>query len=171
MEPTFGGINLEDIAAPDCFEIERRLEKELGIPVFHDDQHGTAIITAAALLNACEIVDKNLDKIKVVFNGAGAAAIACARLIVSIGVKKSNIIMCDSKGIIYSGRKKNMNKYKEEFSFKTSKRTLEEAVQDADVFIGLSVKDTLTPKMLKSCLLYTSPSPRDRTRSRMPSSA
>ena len=150
LEPTFGGINLEDIASPDCFEIEKQLEEQLSIPVFHDDQHGTAIITAAALLNACEIVDKKLDKIKVVFNGAGAAAIACARLIVNIGVKKTNIIMCDSKGVINSARKNNMNKYKEEFSSKTSKKTLREAVQGVDVFIGLSIKDTMTPDMLKS---------------------
>ena len=149
LEPTFGGINLEDIAAPDCFEIEKRLEEELSIPVFHDDQHGTAIITAAALLNACHIVEKKLDEIQVAFNGAGAAAIACARLIISIGVKKENIIMCDSKGVIYSGRKENMNIYKQEFAVKTQKRTLEDAVKDTDVFIGLSVKDTLTPNMLK----------------------
>ena len=150
LEPTFGGINLEDIAAPDCFEIEKQLEAALSIPVFHDDQHGTAIITAAALLNACHIVDKKLDQVQVAFNGAGAAAIACARLIVSLGVNKENIIMCDSKGVIYSGRKENMNIYKEEFAIKTSKRSLADAVQDRDVFIGLSVKDTLTPDMLKS---------------------
>ena len=150
LEPTFGGINLEDIAAPDCFEIEKRLEEELSIPVFHDDQHGTAIITAAALLNACHIVEKKLDKIQLVFNGAGAAAIACARLIVGIGVKKENIIMCDSQGVIYSGRKENMNIYKKEFAVRTQKRTLEDAVKDTDVFVGLSVKDTLTPTMLKS---------------------
>ena len=150
LEPTFGGINLEDIAAPDCFKIEKRLEEELSIPVFHDDQHGTAIITAAALLNACHIVDKKLDQIRIVFNGAGAAAIACARLIVSLGVKKENIIICDSKGVIYSGRKENMNIYKQEFAIRTSKKTLAEAIRDTDVFIGLSVKDTLTPDMLKS---------------------
>ena len=150
LEPTFGGINLEDVAAPDCFEIEKRLEEELSIPVFHDDQHGTAIITAAALLNACHIVDKKLSQIHIVFNGAGAAAIACARLIISLGVKKENIVMCDSKGVIYSGRKENMNLYKKEFAVKTSKRTLSEAVQNTDVFIGLSVKDMLTPDMLKS---------------------
>lgn len=150
LEPTFGGINLEDIAAPDCFEIEKRLEEELSIPVFHDDQHGTAIITAAALLNACHIFNKKLDQISVVFNGAGAAAIACARLIISLGVKQKNVIMCDSKGVIYSGRKENMNIYKQEFAIQTQKRTLEKAVQNTDVFIGLSVRDTLTPDMLKS---------------------
>ena len=151
LEPTFGGINLEDISAPDCFEIEKQLEEKLNIPVFHDDQHGTAIITASALLNACHIVNKKWDQIRVVFNGAGAAAIACARLIVNMGVKKNNIIMCDSKGVIYSGRKKNMNTYKREFAVPTDdKKTLTDAVKGADVFIGLSVKDTLTPAMLKS---------------------
>ena len=150
LEPTFGGINLEDIAAPACFMIEKRLEEELKIPVFHDDQHGTAIITAAALLNACYIVEKKLDKIKVVFNGAGAAAIACARLIMDLGVKKTNILMCDSKGVLYEGRKENMNIYKQEFVRRSSHKTLADAVKGADVFIGLSVKDTLTPTMLKS---------------------
>ena len=150
LEPTFGGINLEDIAAPDCFKIEKILEEELSIPVFHDDQHGTAIITAAALLNACHIVEKKLNQIRVVFNGAGAAAIACARLMASLGVKKENMIICDSKGVIYSGRRENMNIYKQEFAIHTEKRTLGEAIEGVDVFIGLSVKDTLTPAMLKS---------------------
>ncbi len=150
LEPTFGGINLEDIAAPDCFEIEKRLEEELSIPVFHDDQHGTAIITASALLNACHIVGKKLSQISVVFNGAGAAAIACAHLIISMGVKKKNIIMCDSKGVIHSERKENMNVYKQEFALRTNKKTLSDAIAKADVFIGLSVKDTLTPNMLKT---------------------
>ena len=150
LEPTFGGINLEDISAPDCFEIEKRLEEELSIPVFHDDQHGTAIITAGALLNACHIVEKKLGQIKVVFNGAGAAAIACAHLIISLGVKKENIIMCDSKGVIHSSRK-DINIYKRAFAIKDSnKKTLGEAIKGADVFIGLSVQDTLTPNMLKS---------------------
>ena len=150
LEPSFGGINLEDISAPDCFEIEKRLEEELSIPVFHDDQHGTAIITAAALLNACHIVNKKLSQIKVVFNGAGAAGVACARLIIDLGVKKENIIMCDSKGVIHSKRKENMNVYKKEFAISTSKKTLAEVIKGADVFIGLSVKDSLTPNMLKS---------------------
>ncbi len=150
LEPTFGGINLEDVRAPECFEIERRLEKELNIPVFHDDQHGTAIITAAALLNACHIRNKKLNKIQVIFNGAGAAAIACARLLLSLGVRKENLILCDSNGVIHSERKQNMNIYKQEFAIKTSKRTLKEAMKNTDVFIGLSVKDTLTPEMLKS---------------------
>jgi len=150
LEPTFGGINLEDIAAPDCFEIEKRLEEELNIPVFHDDQHGTAIITSAALLNACHIVGKKQNQIRVVFNGAGAAAIACAHLIISLGVKKENIIMCDSKGVIHTGRKESINKYKKEFAIKTTKKDLKDAVKGADVFIGLSVKDTLSTQMLKS---------------------
>ena len=150
LEPSFGGINLEDISAPDCFEIEKRLEESLSIPVFHDDQHGTAIITGSALLNACHIVGKKLNRISVVFNGAGAAAIACARLLTNLGVKKQNILMCDSKGLIYAGRKENMNIYKKEFALRTNKKTLKEALKGADVFIGLSVKDTLSPAMLKS---------------------
>ena len=150
LEPTFGGINLEDIAAPECFEIERILKKELNIPVFHDDQHGTAIIASAALLNACLLQEKNLKDIKLVFSGAGAAAISCAHLFISLGVKKSHIIMCDSKGVIYEGRKNGMNPYKEEFATKRSVKILEEAIKDADVFIGLSTKDILTQEMVRS---------------------
>ena len=150
LEPSFGGINLEDISAPDCFEIEKRLEEELSIPVFHDDQHGTAIITSAALINACLVAKKNLKDIQVVFSGAGAAAIACGRLIQSIGVLKKNIILCDSKGVIYRGRKNNMNPYKEEFANDTKSRTLKEAIKNADVFIGLSQKDVLTEEMVRS---------------------
>ena len=150
LEPSFGGINLEDISAPDCFEIEKRLEEELSIPVFHDDQHGTAIITASALINACLIAKKNLKDIQVVFSGAGAAAIACGRLIQSIGVLRKNIIMCDSKGVIYKGRKNNMNPYKEEFSSDTKARNLKDAIKNADAFIGLSQKDVLTEDMVKS---------------------
>ena len=150
LEPTFGGINLEDIAAPECFEIEKQLEEKLNIPVFHDDQHGTAIITAAALLNACHIRSKKFSDVKVVFNGAGAAAIACARLLVNLGVKKNNIIMCDSKGVIHDGREKELNIYKKEFMRSTDKKNLADAVKKSDVFIGLSVKNTLTPEMLKT---------------------
>lgn len=150
LEPSFGGINLEDISAPDCFEIEKRLEEELSIPVFHDDQHGTAIITSSALINACLIAKKNLKDIQVVFSGAGAAAIACGRLIQSIGVLKKNIILCDSKGVIYKGRKENMNPYKEEFAVDTKARALKDAVKNADVFIGLSQKDLLTEEMVQS---------------------
>ena len=150
LEPSFGGINLEDISAPSCFEIESRLEKELSIPVFHDDQHGTAIITTAALINACKINDKKLESVKVVFCGAGAAALACAHLIQDIGVQKKNIIICDSKGVIYEGRKHNMNPYKQEFAVPTDARTLASAVKNADVFIGLSQKNILTADMVKT---------------------
>ena len=150
LEPSFGGINLEDISAPECFEIEESLKKEMNIPVFHDDQHGTAIITAAALLNACYIHDKKMESVRVVFSGAGAAAIACARLLLSLGVKRSHITLCDSKGVIYKGRHLRMNPYKEEFALSTDHRTLKQALKGADVFIGLSVKDILTEEMVKS---------------------
>ena len=116
LEPTFGGINLEDIKAPECFEIEKRLTKEMKIPIFHDDQHGTAIISAAALINASEITKKPMNRLKLVFSGAGAASIACARLFLDLDVLRENIIMCDSKGVIYKGRKEGMNKNKEEFA-------------------------------------------------------
>ena len=150
LEPTFGGINLEDIAAPECFEIERILKKELNIPVFHDDQHGTAIITAAAFLNACFLQGKDIKNVQVVFSGAGAAAISCARLLVSLGVKKSNLSLSDSRGVIYKGRKEGMNPYKEEFAVNTPHRSLKEVIKDKDAFIGLSVKDILTQEMLRS---------------------
>ncbi|RMF93698.1 MAG: NADP-dependent malic enzyme [Candidatus Schekmanbacteria bacterium] len=150
LEPTFGGINLEDIKAPDCFYIEETLKKELEIPVFHDDQHGTAIISAAALLNALEITGKDIDKVKVVYNGAGAAGIACAELYIELGVKRENVIMCDSRGVVYKGRKEGMNKYKERLASNTKCRTLEEAMEGADVFVGVSVKDCVSKKMLKS---------------------
>lgn len=149
LEPTFGGINLEDIKAPECFEIEETLKKEMNIPVFHDDQHGTAIVSGAALLNACQIVGKKLSEIKLVVNGAGASATACTRIFVSLGVKKDNVIMCDSSGVIYKGRAKGMNKYKEEFAAETSKRTLTEALDGADVFVGLSVAGAVTGDMIK----------------------
>jgi len=150
LEPTFGGINLEDIKAPDCFEIEETLKKELNIPVFHDDQHGTAIISAAAMLNALEITGKDISKIKVVFNGAGAAGIACAELYLQFGVKLENVIMCDTKGVIYKGRTDGMNKYKDRFAVNTKLRTLEEAFAGADAFVGVSVKGCVTQKMLRS---------------------
>ncbi len=148
MEPTFGGINLEDISAPDCFYIEEQLKKQLKIPVFHDDQHGTAIISTAAILNAVELTGKKFDEIKVVYNGAGAAGIACCKLHFAIGLKKENVILCDSKGVIYKGRKEGMNPYKEELAAETDCRTLEEALVGADVFVGISVKDALKPEML-----------------------
>ncbi len=150
LEPTFGGINLEDIKAPECFEIEKRLKKEMNIPVFHDDQHGTAIISAAALINAADITKRKLSKIKMVINGAGAAAVACGRLFVSLGVKKQNIIMCDSRGVIYKGRKDGMNPYKAEFAVDTKARTLADAVEDSDCFVGLSVAGAMTVDMLMS---------------------
>ncbi|MBU4265988.1 MAG: hypothetical protein L6243_01150 [Candidatus Altiarchaeales archaeon] len=148
IAPGFGGINLEDISAPRCFEIEKRLKKGLDIPVFHDDQDGTAVITLAGLYNALELVGKKIDEIKVVFNGAGAAGIACAKICQVAGVKK--IIMCDSKGVIYKGRKENMNPYKTEFAAETESRTLAEAMHGADVFIGVSVGGCVTQEMVES---------------------
>ena len=150
LEPTFGGINLEDIGAPDCFYIEEELKKRMKIPVFHDDQHGTAIICGAALINACLLTKRKMNKIKVVFNGAGAAASSCARIFMSLGVLPKNIIMCDSHGVIYSGREKGMNKYKEPFAIETKARTLADAFVDADVFVGLSVANAVTKDMVKS---------------------
>jgi malate dehydrogenase (oxaloacetate-decarboxylating)(NADP+) len=150
LEPTFGGINLEDIKAPECFEIEQELRRTMNIPVFHDDQHGTAIISAAGLLNALEIVGKDISKVKVVYNGAGASAMACAKLHILLGVKKENIMMCDTKGVLYQGRKEGMNKYKEEFVADTKARTLADAMIGADVFFGLSVRDCVTKEMVKT---------------------
>ena len=150
MEPTFGGINLEDIKAPDCFRVENELKRITNIPIFHDDQHGTAIISAAGLLNALELNGKKIEDIKVVFNGAGAAGISCARLFVELGVKKENLLLCDSKGVIYNGRPGKLNPEKEEFAADTDLRTLEEAMKGSDVFIGVSVKDCVTPEMLNS---------------------
>ena len=146
---TFGGINLEDIAAPDCFVIEQKLKKLLDIPIFHDDQHGTAIITTAALINALDISNKKIDKVKVIINGAGASAQACANLFKSSGVKSENIIMCDSKGVIYKGRK-NIDQFKSAFAIDTKLRTLSEAMDGADVFLGLSAKDVVSKSMVKS---------------------
>jgi malate dehydrogenase (oxaloacetate-decarboxylating)(NADP+) len=148
IAPTFGGINLEDIKAPECFEVEERLKAELPIPVFHDDQHGTAIISGAALLNACEITGRKLADLRIVVSGAGASAIATAKFYVSLGVRRENIIMLDSKGVIYQGRE-GVNKYKAEFASATAARTLEEALDGADVFLGLSVKGALEPEWIK----------------------
>lgn len=150
MEPTFGGINLEDIKGPECFYIEEKLKESLNIPVFHDDQHGTAIISAAALVNALEIVKKDIKKVKVVYSGAGAAGIACAKLYISLGVKPENMLMVDSKGVMYEGRGDTFNKYKQEFVRKTDRKTLAEAMNGADVFVGVSVKDLVTKDMVKS---------------------
>jgi len=150
LEPTFGGINLEDIKAPECFYIEETLKKTMKIPVFHDDQHGTAIISGAALLNALEIVGKPIDQVRVVFNGSGAAGVACAEHYVRLGVKRENIILADTKGVVHKGRTEGMNPYKARFAQKTELRTLAEAVKDADVFVGLSVKGAFTPEMLQT---------------------
>lgn len=150
MEPTFGGINLEDIKAPECFYIEQELKKHTDIPVFHDDQHGTAIISGAALINAAELQNKPLSEMKIVFSGAGAAAISCAYLYVRLGAKMENILMVDSRGVIYKGRTDGMNEYKAPFAAETSKRTLEEAMEGADCFAGLSTADLVTPEMVES---------------------
>ncbi|PWU00724.1 MAG: NADP-dependent malic enzyme [Terriglobia bacterium] len=148
LEPTFGGINLEDIKAPECFLIEEELRKTMKIPVFHDDQHGTAIISGAGLLNALELTGKRLEDVKVVFNGAGASAIACAAHYVRMGVRLENIVMCDTKGVIYEGRTEGMNPYKARYAVKTKARTLAEALAGADVFFGLSMGGVVTPEML-----------------------
>src|SRR5271156_1633110 len=149
LEPTFGGINLEDIKAPECFYIEEELKKRLKIPVFHDDQHGTAVICGAAFLNAIEIVGKKIETVRVVFCGGGAAAIACANLYLNLGVRRENIIMCDSKGVIYKGRKEGMNPYKERYAVETDKRPVGQALEGADAFVGVSVKDGISPDMIK----------------------
>ncbi len=150
LEPTFGGINLEDIKGPECFYIEEELKKIMNIPVFHDDQHGTAIISAAGMLNALEIVGKKVQEAKIVVNGAGAAGIACANLAITMGIDKNNVILCDTKGVIYKGRTEGMNEYKERLAAETDARSLEDAMVDADIFFGVSAKGALTPEMLKT---------------------
>ncbi|ELK46107.1 bifunctional malic enzyme oxidoreductase/phosphotransacetylase, partial [Haloferax sp. BAB-2207] len=152
MEPTFGGINLEDIKAPECFEIERQLREQMDIPVFHDDQHGTAIISGAALLNAADIVDKDLDELDIVFSGAGASALATARFYVSLGAKKENITMCDSSGIITESRVEDgdVNKYKAEFAKPVDEGSLSDAMEGADVLAGLSVGGIVSQEMVRS---------------------
>lgn len=151
LSPTFGGINLEDIKAPECFYIEEQLKATMDIPVFHDDQHGTAIISGAALLNALELADKEIGRVKVVFSGAGAAGIACANFYIALGVKPENVLMTDSKGVLWKGRgDEGKNKYKDRFYRDTSARTLEDAMNGADVFCGVSVKDLLHPEMIKT---------------------
>jgi len=149
LEPTFGGINLEDIKAPECFVIETELKKLMNIPVFHDDQHGTAIISGAALLNALEIAGKKIEDVKIVFNGAGAAGISCARLFVSLGAKIENVVLCDSKGVVRKDNPTN-NIYKQEFATTRELHTLTDAMKDADVFAGVSVADAVTKDMVKS---------------------
>jgi malate dehydrogenase (oxaloacetate-decarboxylating)(NADP+) len=149
ISPTFGGINLEDIRAPECFYIEEELKKMLDIPVFHDDQHGTAIISSAALANSLELIGKKHDEIRIVISGAGASAISCAELAIRWGVKRENIMLCDSKGVVYKGRTEGLNKYKDRFLVETDARTLSDALRGADVFYGLSVANVLTPDMIK----------------------
>ena len=150
LEPTFGGINLEDIKAPECFLIEETLKKQMGIPVLHDDQHGTAIISGAALLNALEIAGKKIDEVTVVFNGAGAAGVACAEFYLSLGVRSENLILCDTAGVIFRGREIGMNPYKEKLSTDRNVRSLTEALRGADVFVGLSAANCVSPEMIRS---------------------
>jgi malate dehydrogenase (oxaloacetate-decarboxylating)(NADP+) len=150
LEPTFGGINLEDIAAPECFEIEERLKASMNIPVFHDDQHGTAIISAAALVNALEVAGKKIEDVRIVISGAGAAAMACLRLYIKLGLKKENVILVDRHGVIFKGRKDDMTPYKEEFAAETDRRTMSDAFVNADVFIGLSAGGIVSQEMVKS---------------------
>lgn len=150
LEPTFGGVNLEDIKAPECFYIEEELKKRCKIPVFHDDQHGTAIIASAGLLNALELTNRKIDQIKIVFSGAGAAGVSIARLFVKFGVRKENITMCDIDGVVYQGRTVNMDSFKGDFAQETADRTLADAVKGADVFVGVSAKNVFTPAMLLS---------------------
>ncbi|MDP1975301.1 MAG: malic enzyme-like NAD(P)-binding protein, partial [Alphaproteobacteria bacterium] len=147
---SFGGINLEDIKAPECFLIEKALQEKLDIPVFHDDQHGTAIIAAAGFINALDITGRTLEKTKIVVNGAGSAGIACTELLKKLGVPSKNIILCDTKGTIYKSRKEGMNQWKEAHAVETNKRTLAEALEGADVFLGLSVKGAVTQDMVAS---------------------
>jgi malate dehydrogenase (oxaloacetate-decarboxylating)(NADP+) len=163
MEPTFGGINLEDIKAPECFIIEQALKERMKIPVMHDDQHGTAIITAAGLINAVMLTGRELRDVRVVVNGAGAAAIACTALIKAMGVRHDNVIMCDRSGVIYQGREKGMDQWKSAHAAKTETRTLEEALVGADIFLGLSAKGALTPsfieKMAPSPIIFAMANP------------
>ncbi|HRN54190.1 MAG TPA: malic enzyme-like NAD(P)-binding protein, partial [Gemmatimonadaceae bacterium] len=154
LEPTVGGINLEDIKAPDCFYIEETLRKTMKIPVFHDDQHGTAIISGAALLNAIEVSGKDIATVKVVFSGAGAAAISTAEHYVRLGVKREHITMCDRKGVIYEGRKEDMDPYKARFAMPSAKRTIAEALDGADVFVGLSAAGAVTGEMVAKMAPY-----------------
>ena len=150
LEPTFGGINLEDFKSPECFELEERLKAEMNIPVFHDDQHGTAIISGAALLNALELTGRKIEETRVVVSGAGASATACSKFWFSLGIRPENLLMCDTAGVIYEGRTEAMNEYKQQFAVKTDRRTLAEAMVGADVFLGLSVKGVVNQDMIRS---------------------
>jgi malate dehydrogenase (oxaloacetate-decarboxylating)(NADP+) len=146
LEPTFGGINLEDIKAPECFVIETKLRERMKIPVFHDDQHGTAIVAAAAVLNGLKVVGKRIEDVKLVCSGAGAAAIACLNILVGLGVRKENILVTDSKGVVYQGRTEAMDEQKAQYARPTSARTLGEIVEGADIFLGLSAAGVLKPE-------------------------
>ncbi|WP_250296984.1 malic enzyme-like NAD(P)-binding protein [Wolbachia endosymbiont of Oedothorax gibbosus] len=148
LGPSWGGINLEDIRSPDCFIIEKRLNELMDIPVFHDDQHGTAVVVAAGIENALDIVEKKLEDVKIIMNGAGAAGIACLEILKSMGAK--NIVLCDKQGVIYKGRNEDMNEWKEKYAIDTPERSLLDTIKGADVFIGLSAKDVLNEEMLKS---------------------
>src|SRR3954468_4562799 len=150
LSPTFGGVNLEDIKAPNCFIIEEKLRELMDIPVFHDDQHGTAIISAAGLINAAHLTNRKLEDLKVVCNGAGAAGIACIELLKSMGVKSENVILCDTKGVVYRGRTEGMNQWKSAHAVNTKARTLGDAMVGCDVFLGLSAKGALTPDMVRN---------------------
>ncbi len=150
LEPTFGGINLEDIKAPECFIVEKALRERMNIPIFHDDQHGTAIVTNAAIYNGLRIVNKSLEDVKLVVSGAGAASIACVNLLVNMGLGKDNVILCDSKGVIYKGRKEGMNQWKEDYAVDTNARTLNDAIVDADIFMGLSGPNILGSEGVES---------------------
>ncbi|MDG6693084.1 malic enzyme-like NAD(P)-binding protein, partial [Staphylococcus aureus] len=150
LEPTFGGINLEDIKAPECFYIEQKLRERMNIPVFHDDQHGTAIICTAAVLNGLRVVQKNISDVRLVVSGAGASAIACMNLLVALGMQKHNIVVCDSKGVIYKGREENMAETKAAYAIDDNgKRTLGDVIEGADIFLGCSGPKVLTQEMVK----------------------
>jgi malate dehydrogenase (oxaloacetate-decarboxylating)(NADP+) len=149
LEPTFGGIVLEDIKAPECFYVERQLRERMNIPVFHDDQHGTAVVSTAAVISWLKLTGKKMEEVKLVISGAGSASMSCADLIVSLGLKRENVLMCDSKGLIYEGREEGMNEFKERYARKTDKRTLAEAMVGADIFFGLSTADCVTQDMVR----------------------
>ncbi|MBT6036617.1 MAG: NADP-dependent malic enzyme, partial [Kordiimonadaceae bacterium] len=149
LEPTFGAINLEDIKAPECFVVEKALQERMNIPVFHDDQHGTAIVAGAAISNGLRIVDKKIEDVKLVATGGGAASLACLDLLVSLGLKRENVSLIDIEGVVYVGRKEDMNEYKDRYARKTKDRTLDDAIKDADVFLGLSAPGILKPAMVK----------------------
>ena len=163
LEPTFGGINLEDIKAPECFIIEQQLKQRMNIPVFHDDQHGTAVVVCAGIINGLHLVGKQLDQVKLVTAGAGAAALACLDLLVELGLKKDNIIVTDNKGVVYKGRKEGLDEYKARYAVDTDARVLSEALADADIFLGLSTANVLKPEwlavMAKQPLLFTLANP------------